>query len=549
MLYGSGFQTWEYSPEFALRSYAYLVPHAIIGEFLKTYGLRGDKVFVFYGIKAAIGLMCGFAEAMMYRGVIARFGKRPASYFLLFQILSAGMYHAGVALLPSTTCMILTMVVWSGWMHRNYRLAIYSGLSSVLLPGWPFIVVIYVPFGLYALADFWIQKRFFRMVGWSITSVVSILLPVILAEKTFYGKDTIPMWNIFVYNVLGEEGRGDELYGVEPLSYYLKNLFLNLNFGFLVVLFLPIILAFSSMLSKRLRSEAWTRFVFTCPAIFWMGIMFVKPHKEERFLFPVYPLIYLGAALTLDTGLNISYHLKEKHSWGSALPRVAKTLALGALVLAGAFSMSRVSALLRNFSAPCRVYEKFYYRELPNYRRNMTDDSLPIKTLCVGGEWHRFPASFFLPSNRVKLAFLPSDFKGQLPQPFREKNGTFAEPLQPFNDLNKEEPSRYTTMKKCDYITEYIPSSPDATLSDLALELGKYIKSWDQRIQHAFLDQEVSPSGIVRSFLVPFTQDKLSFGTLVLFKKKDKVELAYGSATATSSDNFDYGYDPNMFKK
>ncbi len=30
LMYGSGFQTWEYSPTFAIRSYAYLLPHAAV---------------------------------------------------------------------------------------------------------------------------------------------------------------------------------------------------------------------------------------------------------------------------------------------------------------------------------------------------------------------------------------------------------------------------------------------------------------------------------------------------------------------------------------
>lgn len=38
--------------------------------------------------------------------------------------------------------------------------------------------------------------------------------------------------------------------------------------------------------------------------------------------------------------------------------------------------------------------------------------------VCVGGEWHRFPSSFFLPSPAYRLAFVQSNFGGLLPTDF-----------------------------------------------------------------------------------------------------------------------------------
>lgn len=32
----------------------------------------------------------------------------------------------------------------------------------------------------------------------------------------------------------------------------------------------------------------------------WLAVFWTQPHKEERFLFPVYPLIALAAAVTID---------------------------------------------------------------------------------------------------------------------------------------------------------------------------------------------------------------------------------------------------------
>ena len=50
LLYGSGLQTWEYSPRFALRSWAYLMPSYAVGRGLQAalaVGSEGaDKVLV-----------------------------------------------------------------------------------------------------------------------------------------------------------------------------------------------------------------------------------------------------------------------------------------------------------------------------------------------------------------------------------------------------------------------------------------------------------------------------------------------------------------------
>ena len=53
MLYGRGFQTWEYGPEFALRSYAYTGLHAVMGALagaawgeykVRSVGICGGRV-------------------------------------------------------------------------------------------------------------------------------------------------------------------------------------------------------------------------------------------------------------------------------------------------------------------------------------------------------------------------------------------------------------------------------------------------------------------------------------------------------------------------
>ncbi len=39
--------------------------------------------------------------------------------------------------------------------------------------------------------------------------------------------------------------------------------------------------------------------LLAAPLFVWLAIFVPQPHKEERFLFPVYPLVALAAAATL----------------------------------------------------------------------------------------------------------------------------------------------------------------------------------------------------------------------------------------------------------
>ena len=103
-------------------------------------------------------------------------------------------------------------------------------------------------------------------------------------------------------------GGGDELYGVEPLSYYVKNLALNWNaVAVLGLLSLPLVLlsggaqgAFSvSSSSSKSPSSSGIGWVLL-PLYLWLAVVVPRPHKEERFLFPIYPILCAGAALVVD---------------------------------------------------------------------------------------------------------------------------------------------------------------------------------------------------------------------------------------------------------
>ena len=131
-------QTWEYSPAYTLRSYAYLLPHALVGRLLGlALWLFGpsplDKTLIFYGLRIILGLVTAACEAMLVDAVTRRMGPRPGFLFFLLLVTSAGVFQASVALLPSSAAMTMIMAVQAAWIGRRPFLATLLAVTAFLV--------------------------------------------------------------------------------------------------------------------------------------------------------------------------------------------------------------------------------------------------------------------------------------------------------------------------------------------------------------------------------------------------------------------------------
>lgn len=66
LVYGQGLQTWEYSPEYALRSYTYLLSHAV-PAFLYNSILKSNPMMVFYFVRITLAIACALVEVYFYK--------------------------------------------------------------------------------------------------------------------------------------------------------------------------------------------------------------------------------------------------------------------------------------------------------------------------------------------------------------------------------------------------------------------------------------------------------------------------------------------------
>ena len=91
---------------------------------------------------------------------------------------------------------------------------------------------------------------------------------------------TWPPLNILLYNTI--LGSGDQLYGVEPISYYIKALILNTGVAFPLSLFGFICTALSFP-SKMTMMMMWSHnkdfIIIHLLILIWLALLFSRPHK------------------------------------------------------------------------------------------------------------------------------------------------------------------------------------------------------------------------------------------------------------------------------
>lgn len=156
-------------------------------------------------------------------------------------------------------------------------------------------------------------------------------VPVFAVDTVVYSRFVLTPLNIVLYNVFGGRERGPDLYGTEPASFYILNLLLNFNIllplalGALPALAITyrydrkrveagFVRIYAHALATKAKadgkvaptqsslpvSSAYTMLaVRLAPLYLWLGVLTAQPHKEERFMFPAYPLVCFNAAVTL----------------------------------------------------------------------------------------------------------------------------------------------------------------------------------------------------------------------------------------------------------
>ncbi|KAF3494581.1 hypothetical protein DY000_02054977 [Brassica cretica] len=236
----------------------------------------------------------------------------------------------------------------------------------------------------------------------------------------------------------------------------------------------------------------------------WLAFMSLQPHKEERFLYPIYPLICVSASVVIE---NIPELFREKYSTRESLlvtiTKYIRPVILGLILCA---SHARTFSLINGYSAPLEVYKLLEHH----------DDAGPGSVLCVGSEWHRYPSSFFVPDYISEVRWIDDGFRGLLPFPFNSTLGGTAASPSYFNNKNQASDEQFLkNIETCTFLIELQLSRPYAYR-------GSDLSTWEAIAVLPYLDRELSPAKY-RSFFIPYKwQEKNVFGKYIMLRRVPK---------------------------
>jgi alpha-1,2-mannosyltransferase len=181
--------------------------------------------------------------------------------------------------------------------------------------------------------------------------------------------------------------------------------------------------------------------IFMSPFYMWLAIFSFQPHKEERFMYPMYPCLALNAAMSLHIILASFGNTDPRTLVGKISPRL-KLLMVSIIMIASIdLGAARIYGIYTAYSAPLKIYES-----LQGGNIGSKGDSV-----CFAKEWYRFPSQYHLPNN-MRAKFVKSEFDGLLPGEFSEASVGFGLwpgawlPPSGMNDQNIEDMGKYVCL-------------------------------------------------------------------------------------------------------
>jgi alpha-1,2-mannosyltransferase len=139
ILYNKGMQTWEYSPIYAIRSYAFIYPFAMIAMMFKNFfGI--EKIPLFYTLRFIFALLASYSQHRFLSSLTIRYERLKnnkstrilLAFTSIFLLLSPGVFYASTSYLPSAIAMSLFMLTLSSWLEGYYPEGILWGCVAVL---------------------------------------------------------------------------------------------------------------------------------------------------------------------------------------------------------------------------------------------------------------------------------------------------------------------------------------------------------------------------------------------------------------------------------
>ncbi|KAF1765545.1 hypothetical protein GCK72_005497 [Caenorhabditis remanei] len=512
LLYGDGFNTWElldntnyYSRVFLI--WIYSIPASI---FVNCFG--DSKIVVFTCVRLMTGLLCLLGEYYAFYAISKRINVATGRYFLLFTILSPGMFHASVTFSDLSFTMICTFYFIAAFLDEQWVVCIISLLFAVFF-GTPFIFVLGVVLT-HATA---LKKEIFKWTG--VFMCLCMIFSLVRLRVVASQLRTLPEYEA----PLGHNNTGYEHATINP---YKENLFFNWNFAIFYA-FVGFVLSYKTFTKFRLPSNYEKRLflpkernllidylpILHCAFIVFMwSLVFGLPSTEEEHIaFPMYPFISLFAALAADSMLRLFFDKTKKLE-----NNMYKNMLYSSIGLFALFSVMRSFSVYHSYGSHVEIY-KGLHQEL-NAHEEFDRFNDPI-TLCIGKEWQYFPSSFFLPERvydgklnprKFQMRFLQSAYNCSLQTKYAVVNNTTDTSI----DENRR-PTINNSLEFCDYVIDM-----DMPATEKEPNFGNMAEKWKPILSLPVIDANQSDMFFKNFYLPVFAGTLNKYTTCTLYRKK-----------------------------
>lgn len=279
-VFGTGHLSWEW--KYGLRSPLHPAVFAVIFKALKRLGLDSHAAIVnapriFHAVLFSLG-------DVAFRRLATKLllTKDAAFYSTITYLSSWFVFYCAPRTLSNSleTALTLIALLWYPFerKHLNDLVWPYISIGVLTIVIRPTAALLWIVFGLYHL---WRHPKPVRLVFLTVLpAAVPVLLLSVVVDSLCYARPTSSLWNFLSFNVL--QG-GSAHFGVHPWYWYFSE-------GLTSVLTLQLVpIVFGLFCSFR---PTLLPFV---AASFYVIFHSFLPHKEQRFLLPVIPLLCLYA--------------------------------------------------------------------------------------------------------------------------------------------------------------------------------------------------------------------------------------------------------------
>ncbi|CAL2033524.1 unnamed protein product [Caenorhabditis brenneri] len=285
LVYGTGHLSWEW--RHSLRSFFHPAIIALILKLLNLLSLD-SQILVYHVPRLAHALLFALADLSFYK-ICLRLCKTQgiADNSFLAYLSSWFVFYCSPRTLSNSLETSLTLIAlnWFPFEGKSYKGSTwpYIALGVLTIVIRPTVSLLWLVFGLHHLCY---SPNPIRLV---LRTVLPVSLPILIGTSVIdswaYGKPTIPLWNFLQFNVV--QG-GSALFGVHPWHWYIVS-------GIPAVLTVQTIPIIVGLLGPNIFRPSLLPFFATT---FYIAVHSLLPHKEQRFLLPIIPLmcIYAGGA-------------------------------------------------------------------------------------------------------------------------------------------------------------------------------------------------------------------------------------------------------------